>query len=404
MRALAGVVALLLCGCSGEGRAILMAAPDAGAGGASDDAGADVAGPDASPDAAGPFTSPAGALAARLGKPSRFLIGIGNDNPPDYDWNRADVHTFGAKLDLHYVFLTGVAGENGWPDWNPGGWYPVVIGQVDLKKDVLPIFTVYALGGGGPEGLSKLTDAVYMERYWASAALLASRLGGDVDGPAIVHLEPNFLGYAQVSSSGASTPALLPEACRELPDTIGGLGSCWVKLLRTGAPKVAIAFHASSWASDSAENIAEFLNQTGAAQADLIVVDVAQRDAGCYEAKAPPCDAGDGVFYWDMTNQSSPNFHEHLAWTKTISDRLKKPILWWQLPFGVPSDTPGGTPGHYRDNRVRYLFDHPEEFVAAGGFGAVFGVADATQTYITSDGGQFLAAATSYNAAPVPLP
>ena len=65
--------------------------------------------------------------------------------------------------------------------------------------------------------------------------------------------------------------------------------------------------------------------------------------------------------------------------------------------------TPGGTPGHYRDNRVHYIFDHIAEFVAAGGLGAAFGVGAATDL-LTTDGGQFRDAATAYSAAPVTLP
>ena len=63
-----------------------------------------------------------------------------------------------------------------------------------------------------------------------------------------------------------------------------------------------------------------------------------------------------------------------------------------------------GTAGHYRDNRVRYLFDHPGEFVAAGGVGAVFGTGAGNQTYITTDGGQFHDAVHAYFASPTPLP
>jgi hypothetical protein len=78
-------------------------------------------------------------------------------------------------------------------------------------------------------------------------------------------------------------------------------------------------------------------------------------------------------------------------------------MMWWQIPFGVPSSTPGGTPGHYRDNRVHYLFTHVADFIEAGGAGAVFGAA-ANQTYMTTDGDTFKAATTKYFAAPTPLP
>ena len=59
--------------------------------------------------------------------------------------------------------------------------------------------------------------------------------------------------------------------------------------------------------------------------------------------------------------------------------------------------------GHYRDNRVKYIFEHPDEFVAAGGLGAAFGVGAGNQTYISTDNGQFQNAVTKYFAAPTPL-
>jgi hypothetical protein len=96
--------------------------------------------------------------------------------------------------------------------------------------------------------------------------------------------------------------------------------------------------------------------------------------------------------------------NRHLDWAKAIGDGVGKPIVWWQVPFGVPSATPGGTSGHYRDNRVHYIFSHIGEFVAAGGLGVTFGVGAGNQTYITTDGDQFKSAVTSYFAAPVTLP
>ena len=83
---------------------------------------------------------------------------------------------------------------------------------------------------------------------------------------------------------------------------------------------------------------------------------------------------------------------------------MGKPILWWQTPFGVPSATPGGAAGRYRDNRVKYIFEHVDEFIAAGGLGAAFGTGAGNQTYINTDGGQFKNAVTRYFAAPVALP
>jgi hypothetical protein len=79
-------------------------------------------------------------------------------------------------------------------------------------------------------------------------------------------------------------------------------------------------------------------------------------------------------------------------------------MIWWQLPFGVPSTTPGGTPGHYRDNRVDYMFAHFSEYVAAGGVGAVWGTGDSGQTDWTTDNGEYQTAVTAYFKAPTTLP
>ena len=147
----------------------------------------------------------------------------------------------------------------------------------------------------------------------------------------------------------------------------------------------------------------KFLKAIGADQADVIFTDMLDRDAGCFEAKGEGCVRG-GTFYWDESNQTSPNFHEFLSWSSTISSGLSRPMIWWQIPLGVPSATPGGTPGHYRDNRVHYVFSHINEFVAAGGLGAAFGTGAGGQTYITSDGDQFKNAVSAYFKAPMALP
>jgi hypothetical protein len=177
-----------------------------------------------------------------------------------------------------------------------------------------------------------------------------------------------------------------------------------VLLARKYAPKTLVGFHASPWAAggDGAA-VARYLAAVGGGDADLVVIDMADRDAGCFEAHTDPnCQRGSAndAWYWDETNQTSPNFHEHLTWAKAVSDAAGKPILWWQLPLGVPSAVRGGTAGNYRDNRVHYLFTHTSEFIAAGGVGAVFGTGAANQTYIDSDNGQFRDTVKAYLANP----
>jgi hypothetical protein len=70
------------------------------------------------------------------------------------------------------------------------------------------------------------------------------------------------------------------------------------------------------------------------------------------------------------------------------------------MPLGRPNADPGGAPNAYRDNRVQYFFEHPEEFRDAGGVGAVFGKGMTNQTTIKTDGGQFADALRNYRNRP----
>jgi hypothetical protein len=276
------------------------------------------------------------------------------------------------------------------------------------EQGTTPMFSVYGMAAHGEANAAVLADAGYMGPYWEQMALLFERLAA-FDKPAIVHLEPDFWGFQQQQSGGdpASVGVLIHdhvEGCDNQPETLVGMGKCIVQLSRTISPKVVIGFHASRWGGEPAAMV-QFLTAVGAADADFVAIDMLDRDAGCFEEHTDPnCQRNDGPWYWDESNQTSPNFHEFIDFSKTIGDGLGKPIIWWQIPFGVPSDTPGGTAGNYRDNRVRYIFSHIDEFVAAGGLGAAFGVGAGNQTYITSDGGQFQSAVTAYYANPVPLP
>jgi hypothetical protein len=108
--------------------------------------------------------------------------------------------------------------------------------------------------------------------------------------------------------------------------------------------------------------------------------------------------------YWDETNATLPNFQQELAWAGPISEGLGLPVIWWQLPFGNPNATPGGTPSHYRDNRVHYIFGHLGQYVAAGGVGAVWGTGASGQTDVTTDDGEYQGDVMTYFQAPLALP
>lgn len=362
--------------------------------------------------AAAQTPGPAAQLAIQLGLDPHFLVGMGNDlaGPGEgYDHDRDGIYSLGTRLDLHYCYLVGLIGQGGWPDWNPDGSFVNIMADSAARHGVVPMFTLYSMASWGEGDISVLTNDDFMRRFWDGAALLFDRLRM-FNAPALVHLEPDFWAFAQERAPGhdpqrlaAHVSTLAPD-CAALPDNLSGMGQCLIQIARMHAPQVAIGFHASRWAGSIDQTVA-FLTGIGAGDSDFLAVETLDRDAGCFEAHTDPnCQRADGPWYWDETNQTSPNFREHLDWASAMSQGVGKPLLWWQMPFGVPSETPGGSPGHYRDNRVRYLFSHVDEFVAAGGVGAAFGTGAGNQTYITTDGDQFRQAVANYFAAPTPLP
>lgn len=362
-------------------------------------------------------------LARKLRGKADFLVGMGNDLASDH--NQDGAFTLGVTLDIHYTYLVGLqhvcvanncqinnspSNQCGWPDWNTGGTFVNVITDSSDAHGVTPMFTLYSMATCGENNFNSLVNDAYMGPYWDSAKLMYQRLAA-FGKPAIVHLEPDFWAFAEQHAPGGDPTKIpvhvsaLAADCASLPDDLTGMGQCLLKLGRQYAPKAVIGFHASEWAGPP-DQASAFLNKVGAGTADVIVVDTLDRDAGCFESGTDPNCQGRGTtgFYWDETNTTSPNFHDHLAWATAIHNGVNLPVLWWQTPFGVPSATAGGTAGHYRDNRVHYVFNHIDEFVAAGGVGAVFGTGAGNQTYIDSDNNQFKDAVTNYLAHPVALP
>jgi hypothetical protein len=269
-----------------------------------------------------------------------------------------------------------------------------------------------ALGDGNTGACN---DQTLMTNFWQDMEVLFQRLA-EYNDVALVHFEPDWWAYVELASKGDPTqlPAkvTLDQRCAGLGDNAAGMAHCLVKIARAVAPKVMIGFHYSAWGAYNGSGnqdgavAGNFLKALGAGDGDLIVTDTVglDRDAGCWEAAVlPQCKGRSGKFYLDETNATSPNFHEALALVTALHGALQLPVLWWQMPLGVPGTT-AGTPGHYRDNRVHYLFSHVDEFVAAGGLGACFGTGAGMQTDVTTDGGQFKTALAGYRQHPVALP
>jgi hypothetical protein len=333
--------------------------------------------------------SASAAIVAKMGKPSRVLVGLGSGQ------SIADMQSQAIRPDIIDVYLVG-AGPGSWPYWNsPDGAYITYAAQAAQAYGATPMYTFYQMAQNGDGNLSGITDAAFMNTYWSQARLMYQRIAA-LNAPVLINLEPDFWGYvwAQAPSHDAAQMAAVvnsqPE-CNSLPNTAAGIGQCLVQMGRQIAPKALLGFPPAFW-SGSPSAVAGEMRAAGAHQADFIVAQTSDRDAGCLEAATvSECTGRGGTFYWDESNVNTPNFHQSQSSYSDYRAALGNglPILWWQTPLGVPSTTPGGTNQHYRDNRVDYMLRHTQEYGDSHTFAIVFGSGGAYQTTINSDGGQF---------------
>jgi hypothetical protein len=373
---------------------------------------------------------------------SDFLKALGRDHLLA-GASMADSSAAAAPFDLRYVYLSGAfpdgtgpcascatgcatggkscansAGGCGW--WGcwqydqdpPGGYARDFVGKgAAATPPQIPMFTYYLLlqASGLQEGASEVAaanDAAFMARYFDDWRFLLQQIGSST---AFLHIEPDFWGYAEmVNADPRQTPAQIttanPTDCGGQENSIAGLGRCLIAMVRKYAPNAKVGLHGSAWGTSmdvlantdasfdvvgEAQKLGAFLIAAGAAGGDFLAVDASDRDAGFYQAMGRNT-------WWDKTNATLPDFHQAFAWAGALAEAVGKPILWWQLPVG--NEALDDTCNHYRDNRVDYLFAHPQEVARAHGVGLAFGAGAGCQTTPESDNGNLIAKVNAYAA------
>ena len=361
-------------------------------------------------------------LLASLGK-SRVMVGYSGD----------DSVAALAPFDLRYVYLAGglfdgqgpcascasgctaagtscAGGGCGW--WGCWQWDQLPPGQYALDfaakagaDGEIPMFTYYEIlqasgvSEGTPEVTSAARDPAFMARYLADWRFLLGRVGS---GKALLHVEPDFWGYAeQAGGDPHALPAAVasanPTDCAGEEDSIAGLGRCMISMVRRYAPNAKVGLHASGWGTGydvlqnsnasfdvagQAATLGAFLRACGADQGDFVAADMSDRDAGTRHN------------WFDATNATLPDFHQAFAWAKGVAEAVGRPVLWWQIPLGNASLAPAN-----QDNRVDYLLTHVGEVAASHGVGLAFGAGAAGQATPSTDNGNFVSRAKSYYAA-----
>jgi hypothetical protein len=288
------------------------------------------------------------------------------------------------------------------------------VGVVAAKAEsvgAIPMFTLYQMAANGDGNLAGLSNATFMARYWANVRLMYQEIA-ILGKPALVNLEPDFWGYAEQHAANGNPSTVFAYVssnpdCSNLSNDVKGVAGCLVQMARKYAPKAYVGFPPSTWGGTSTAAVVAFMAAVGAQNADFIVQETLDRDAGCFEVQeaAAGCVRAGTGWYWDASNQTHPNFQDHFAMTQAFHAGLANlPVIWWQTPLGVNSTVKGGSDFHFRDDRVEYFLTHPGELTAVGGLAVVFSAGENHQTNITTDGGQFQALSTAYFAKPTPLP
>jgi hypothetical protein len=348
----------------------------------------------------------------------------------------------GGGFDLRYQYLAGVlapdpaclapgraqavgCGTEWWGTWQwdhePPGRFVASFASDTAGAGLRPMFTYYLLLPaaqrrlGIAEGTQEVTvaarDRAFMTAYLDDFRFFLRQLGNSA---AIVHVEPDFWGYAQHAAQAAGTdshglPAAVASAnfedCGAAEESIAGLGRCMISMARTYAPNALVSLHGSAWASGfdcvsntsasldvpaQARRTADFLVAAGAGCSDLLVVDLSDRDAAWYQTQ--------GRNSWlDPTDAALPTFAQAFAWSRALADRAGKAVLWWQVPVGNMSLS--NTCGAWQDDKLDYFFDHPDRVVGSGAVGMAFGSGATCQTSGETDGGHLSARAAALAAA-----
>jgi hypothetical protein len=333
----------------------------------------------------------------KLGKPNRVLMGLGANN------SLSDMQTQGIAVDIIDTYLPGV-GSGSWINYNsPSGSYVSNVASQDIGYGAIPMFTLYGMAQNGDGNISDINQSSFMDSYWSQARLMFQQIGS-YHKPTLVNLEPDFWGYVENDAPNNDPTQLAAvvndqSECSSLPNTAAGIAMCLLAMGRQYAPQALIGYPASFF-GENAPTVANFMSKIGAQNADFIVAQTSDRDAGCPESSSPPpeCQGRTGPFYWDENNVTTPNFQQSLTMWSTYRSDLPNslPILWWQTPLGVPSSTPGGTTNHYRDDHVDYMMKNTNQYGAIDSFGIVFSGGASSQTGIATDGGEFATLLKTY--------
>ncbi|HET7865672.1 MAG TPA: hypothetical protein VFL86_14815 [Burkholderiaceae bacterium] len=240
--------------------------------------------------------------------------------------------------------------------------------------------------GDGPGEVAAIGRADLLTRYLDDYRFFLQKIGNT---GAMIDLEPDFWGYVRSIDDPHNVPAQVtaanPTDCGSHENSAAGLARCLVSMARKYAPNTGVGFHLScfDWQTNVQKCGQDYL-KFGAAEADFLVGDVADRDAGWYAVTQ-----NKNWFWWDEQKGA-----EALAFYKSVTETVGKPLVLWQIPVGNMSLD--DTLNRFRDDKVDYFFSHLDQVVNAHVAALLFGAGHNETTTPETDGGNLIAKTIQY--------
>jgi len=226
-----------------------------------------------------------------------------------------------------------------------------------------------------------------LTRYLNDYRFFLQKIGTSHD---MIDLEPDFWGFARamgnVNKVPAQVTAAAPHDCAHQANSVAGLARCLIAMTRKYAPNAAVGLHLTCWDwQGNTQKCVKDYASLGAQNADFLVADVSDRDAGWY---AQPAHGGSDNFWTDQKAAAALGFY------KTMADSVGKPVVLWQIPVGNMAQN--NTLNHYKDDKVDWFFAHMDQVANAHITGLLFGAGQQEQTSIETDGGNLISKTIAY--------
>lgn len=328
-------------------------------------------------------------------------------NAAPFDMRYVYVHSQPAPSSAYYsASLCQAAWTSWWGCW-PGSttapgyyvtWWDAHVTQATYKNSPRPqkmFWTWYSLRdlgdlageGDGPGEVKAINRVDLLTRYMNDYRFFLQKIGTSHDA---IDIEPDFWGYVRSLGNphqvAAQVAGANPTDCGSQENSAAGLARCLIAMAHKYAPNTAVGMHLTCWDwQTNTQGCVKDYASLGAQNADFLVSDVSDRDAGWY---ALPAHGGLNNFWTDQKAAAA------LAFYKTMAESVGKPVVLWQIPVGDMAQN--NTLNHYQDDKVDWLLGHMNQVASAHIAALLFGAGQQEQTTIETDGGNLINKTIAY--------